>query len=321
MRALLAGAIVLALAYRIGAAEIWTSLRDLRGWYLPLALVLLLADTVIRAGNWTVLLRTRVPEIRLRSVLHGYLFGGALGSFIPSTLGSDLARTAIMAPRLPLKAAEVASSIIVLNAVGLWTLCAIALAQSLRFLAVGSTIPALPWSAAVGAIGLVGLGAAFLAAPIARDLPLRGPRLLRVAIRAVSSLAAFAASRRALLLVAAMAGLTFLVQFAFVDLLAQALGLDIGFRLVALLLPIVLLSRLVPLSIGGFGAEQGVFVLVFGMAGVAAADAFALSVAASATRLVFWALWALGYLAGSSVSGLVLPSPQEAAPPVGQDSQ
>jgi glycosyltransferase 2 family protein len=299
---------VLALTRQIGATEIWASLRDLQGWYLPLAVIMLFTESVIRAFNWLRLLRTRTRSVAFRQVLHGYLYGGVLGGFIPSTVGSDVVRTALMTGRTRLRVTELASSIAVLNAVGLWTLCAIALVQSLRFLGAGSAVPLLPWAVGVSAVGLVALTLVFAAAPYTHEIPPLGPKPVRIVLGIVRSLADFARERRALLAVAATAAGALMAQFAVVFLLGMALGLDLTFDAIALLLPIVLLSRLVPLSIAGFGAEQGVFVFAFSMVGISAADAFALSLATSATRLVFWAVCGLGYFLASSITALnILP--------------
>jgi glycosyltransferase 2 family protein len=308
LKALLAGVIVIVLVHQIGVTEIWASLQGVRGWYLPLAVVILVGESLIRSLNWLRLLRTRSPEVRFGPVFHGYLYGGVLGGFLPSTLGSDAARTAIMARRTPLRVAELASSIIVLNALGLWTLCAIALVQSLRFLGAGSTIPLLPWTVAVSAFGLGGLTLMFIAAPCTHGTTLNGPRPVRFVLGILRTLAEFARDRRALVTVALTASGAFLAQFLVVFLLATALGLALSFNQIALLLPIVLLSRLVPLSIGGFGAEQGVFVFAFSTVGIADADAFALSLATSAVRLVFWAMCGLIIFVTSTVAALyILP--------------
>jgi hypothetical protein len=207
-------------------------------------------------------------------------------------------------PASSLPLTDLASSILVLNAIGFWTLCAIALVQSLRFLHAGSPIAVLPWTVGASLVGLAGLTAGFAIAPYTRSIPLRGPRPVRLVLTALRSIGSFAKERRALVSVAAMAVVTFLAQFAVVYLLARALQLALPFQLVALLLPIVLLSRLIPLSVGGFGVEQGVFVFVFAAAGIEAPEAFALSLANSATRLVFWVLWAIGYFAASGVAAL-----------------
>lgn len=302
LQTLIAGGIVVALVLRIGAAEIWSTLVQLRGWYLPIAILLLLSDSVIRAMNWRRLLRTRAPDLRLGPVLHSYLLGGVVGGFIPSSLGSDVARTGLIARRLPLRLTDLASSIFVLNAIGLWTLCAIALGQSLRFLLAGAALPLLPWTITVAGLGLLALTAAFVVAPFTHQIPVRGSRPLLAVLGALRSLGSFASERRALAGVALMAGLTFIAQFTVVFLLARALHLDVPFDWVALLLPIVLLSRLIPLSVAGFGAEQGVFVFAFSAMGVGAAEAFALSLATSSARLLFWALCAVAYFLASGAA-------------------
>lgn len=293
---------MVALIYEIGAPDILSSLLAIRGWYLPAASLLLFADSILRALNWRRLLKTRGFDIKLALVVHSYLYGGVVGGFIPSSLGSDVARTALLARRTSLSIAELASSIVVLNATGLWALCVIALVQTVWFMQAGSAIPVLPWALAVSALGVAGIAVGFEAAPYAFRFPLRGPKAVRMGLAALRSIASFAQERPALTMVAAVAVICFGTQFVMVFLLAKALHLHLSLQLIALLLPIVLLSRLIPLSIAGFGAEQGVFVLVFGMVGISAPDAFALSVAASATRLFFWALCGVAYFIGSATA-------------------
>jgi hypothetical protein len=80
--------------------------------------------------------------------------------------------------------------------------------------------------------------------------------------------------------------------------LAWGLGLDVAGRVLFLVLPIIVLARLLPISIAGFGAEQGIFTFVFQAVGVAPASAFALSLVMSGSVLLFTALCGLVAMRG-----------------------
>jgi uncharacterized membrane protein YbhN (UPF0104 family) len=78
-------------------------------------------------------------------------------------------------------------------------------------------------------------------------------------------------------------GLAVLVVFT----IAQALGPEVPFFYFLAFVPIMTLSRLIPLSVAGLGAEQGVFVVVFSQAGMPAAQAFLMSLILSVVNLTF----------------------------------
>lgn len=296
--------ILVALIRVVGAREVTSSLLDLKVWYLPIAFLMLLLDSAIRSLNWRRLLRTRHPDLRVSPVLHSYLYGGVLSLFVPSSVGSDVARVTILGYRTEIRVAELASSIVVINAVGLWALCCIALVQSVRLRVTGVALPVLDPVMALSALGVLVLTTVFVAAPYASGIPPRGRGIMRPISKLLRSVAAYASEHRALSVVALLAMASFLMHVTLVYLLAAALTLDLAFQHIALLLPIVLVSRLVPLSVAGLGAEQGVFIILFGGVGLGAPDAVALSLATSATRLAFWGLCGIGYLSASGVDAL-----------------
>jgi uncharacterized membrane protein YbhN (UPF0104 family) len=83
-------------------------------------------------------------------------------------------------------------------------------------------------------------------------------------------------------------------------MLGLALGLHPGFVAYLLYIPVILLVMLLPISINGIGTSQAAFVWLFAESGVAAPDAFALSV-------LFVALGVVGNLPGGilyAVGGL-----------------
>jgi hypothetical protein len=75
-----------------------------------------------------------------------------------------------------------------------------------------------------------------------------------------------------------------------------ALNLNIPLSYFLLFIPVVAIGRLVPVSMLGFGAEQGIFVSLFYQVGVAPAEAFAVSLMASVINLILIMLYGFLYL-------------------------
>ena len=94
-------------------------------------------------------------------------------------------------------------------------------------------------------------------------------------------------------------GLSFLFQFSgflYFYVIAQALSIDVGFATFALLVPIVIILSLMPISVGGLGVKEGLFVLLFTQLGVSKANAFLISAVGSALHLLFVLLGGLVFL-------------------------
>ncbi|MFW6193098.1 MAG: lysylphosphatidylglycerol synthase domain-containing protein, partial [Gemmatimonadota bacterium] len=100
----------------------------------------------------------------------------------------------------------------------------------------------------------------------------------------------------------------------------RAGGLEVPFVYFLSLVPVLHVSRLVPASIAGFGAEQGVVVALFHLAGVEPAAAMAMSVVVSGLNLVVHVLAGLLHVGVSARSlGRTLRDAAGAAP--GEEGQ
>lgn len=76
----------------------------------------------------------------------------------------------------------------------------------------------------------------------------------------------------------AISVLNHVVIVAIMYILAQGLGIDIGFAACLVLVPPVMLISLLPISYAGWGVREGAMVAAFGVIGLPPADALALSV-------------------------------------------
>jgi hypothetical protein len=291
--------LMLLLVQQIGAPELLQALRSIRPWFLLAVPVIVAMDTLLRTYSWHRLLRTRGFEVSMSRLLRVNMAGAFFGAFLPSSLGTDLARTSLLATEERIRAEESLSSVLMLNLLGLLALCLLALGGALLL---GHRLegPGL-----VRVIGLVSFGgitavAALLSgsAPGLRRLPI--PSALRRVARLDEIGAALAAYLRDRVTLARVLGLALISQLMGV-LLVFSLSLstrsDVPLPLLLVLVPAINLLRLIPLSIAGFGAEQGIFVSVFVLAGQRAAEAFLISLLSSSVVLLF-------ALAGGVVYGL-----------------
>ena len=100
------------------------------------------------------------------------------------------------------------------------------------------------------------------------------------------ALAQFYADRGALALVMLLA---FVYQISWIAVniaAAQALGMDVPWSFIALMVPISDIVGLIPIFFNNLGAREGIYTLLLGLLGLAAAQALALSLLVFGARLL-----------------------------------
>jgi uncharacterized protein (TIRG00374 family) len=81
-----------------------------------------------------------------------------------------------------------------------------------------------------------------------------------------------------------------------VFLLVRALHIDVSFVELLAIVPIIVLATRLPISLDGYGVSEGMFVVLFGMVGVSASEAFSLSIVARTVPLLFALPWGIHYI-------------------------
>jgi len=289
LKIVLAVALLVYLVVGIGLARLGLVLRSFDVRYFALIYGLQVMDLFLRAANWRALLQTRHVRVPLVETIRHYLVGGFLGSVIPSSLGTDVGRAYQVAQRHRITVQDVSLAIVVLNLVGLLATCLLALVGAALWVARGGN-PAILWGIVPIAAGYVALFPFLLGGWIPEHSRPGWPRVERVLAMIggfSAALRAFRGDRRAM---ATVLGIALLNQFLAVVMVfstSQALHAGAEFTSFVALVPMMTLSRLIPASVAGFGAEQGVFVLLCSQAGVPAATAFLISLTLSLTALTF----------------------------------
>jgi uncharacterized membrane protein YbhN (UPF0104 family) len=91
-------------------------------------------------------------------------------------------------------------------------------------------------------------------------------------------------------------------------ILVLALGIDVSMWALVAIIPIIVLAARLPVSFDGIGVQEGLFVGLFALAGVSAAEALLMSISARVIIILSALPWAIQYLI---VKHNPLPAPQQ----------
>lgn len=258
---------------------------DLR--ILGLALGLAIADRLLMALKWNILLRAR--DIRLSAVeaIQVYWRSTFLGVFLPATVGGDVVRAVLLSQRES-RRAEIVSSILVERFLGLVALT--------LFGVLGAALaPAVLGGDGIDRAGLLALTIGTAAAitflfafsftsacerlvesMAARAAGIRfvgrGAELLAKVYR---SFRAYREHRGALAAFFALSLFENVLPMARAYCVARALHVDVGFLFFAAIVPLELLVIRLPVTIDGFGIREGLFMWFLVKMGVPESVGFA----------------------------------------------
>lgn len=289
------------LLWQIGLGETVEVLRaaDLR--LLLIAFGLFLVTLVVRAGRWAVLLRALDLEVPFGRLVYLYFVGAFFNSFLPSGFGGDVVRALELTQDTPTPAAV--GTVLVDRMTGLLVLMAMGLA-ALPFSADRLT-PWLAWLLAGAAGGGLLVGGLLLEGRLLRRasgwlpdrLSLAGSGLLARIYAAVTG-CGWRAIGQALAVSLVFNLLNILINI----LCGRAVGVDLGPGYFFATAPLISISLMIPVSVGGVGVRDWVVVALFGPLGVdgntAAAMSLSLYAVSAAAGLVGGLFYAVAGLRG-----------------------
>lgn len=278
------------------------------GWLLA-ALVLVILDRTLNGWRWIALLGAIDPSRRppLRRALRVFFVSTFLGTFLPGSVGGDALRT-VGTARLGVPTADAAAAVILdrlLGAVGIVVVAIVGLAAAPDLAADPAVLTAVSLGslAVAAAVLLVFSGGG--AAVTGRMIGWLPHRLRRLALLLSGAVRLHGSNRARIASVLAASVLVQVLRVLEAWTLGLALGLTVGLGVYLSLVPIILLVILLPVTVNGIGTSQAAFVWLFGLSGVAPAEAFALSV-------LFLALGVAGNLPGAILYAFP-PAPDESA--------
>ena len=263
--------------------------------WIAAAVALVFVDRTLMAMRWIELLAALAPGTRppLGAVLRVFFVSSFVSNFIPS-VGADLYR-AYELSRYDVHLAESTASVLMDRALGVVSVVLVA-AVALPFVAVegraelGWLVALMAAVCAVAAAVVFSERAAGILRSIAGTIPIR--LLHRATAALTDSVRAYAGHRGALVKVLAESVLVQVFRVIQAWCLGRALGIDLPLPAYFAFIPLIVFIMQIPITPNGLGTTQVAFHRFFVPQGVAAPQAFALSV-------LFLALGILGSLPGS----------------------
>ena len=272
----------------VGGADVWQVLRRADPGYLGSACLLFLLGIVIRVFRWRALLHGLGVTPPLSLLLKLYLVGNFFNTILPSGFGGDVVRAVELAQQNRQSAAV--GTVIVDRLTGILSLMALGLLV-LPF--TQGLAPWLVWMFIVVALcGLLGgalllegrllrrITARLLQARLPQALSLAGQGKLADVYAAVSGSGA-----RAIWQALALSTLFNLVNIAIYWLCGLAVGVDVSLSFYFVFVPLISLTLLVPISVGGLGARDWVAQPLLASVGVPNAVAAGMTLAVYAVTL------------------------------------
>lgn len=276
---------LIALAFsKVDFPQVAAQLARAKPLYFILALLLYMLAITINGAKWQVLMRAQGVIVPFGAVLRFIFAGFFFNNFLPANVGGDVVRGFSLA-RYTDRGADAAVSVIVDRVIGL--MAYMTTAAFAAFIAVNLTghseLQQVEWVAAVALVVLV-VGFALLLSRRLRDLITRifQIRFLRPLAPLWGRLSdAFGAYRfrYGTLATAFGIGLLGIACTTLVNwILSQSMGGGMGLAAIALFNPLIALVGMIPVSIGGIGVNQTAYPFFYGLAGVPAAHALAVSI-------------------------------------------
>jgi uncharacterized protein (TIRG00374 family) len=278
VRGLLTVAVLAIIAFKIDTRAAGEALLRLRPDAALAVLALLALDRTVMIGRWIILLRARGTQISTKSAAWIYLVSSFVGGFLPAGVGADVARAYSLTQRTA-RGSEAVASVAVDRLLGLLS---IVVMGTIGALVAGHQIEGLPpyllptVTAVVLIANLALLWSDRIIAVTAREGTV-GAGLARQLIKLASALSQYRGHRAALWAVAGLSVVVQLLRILQAYLLGLGIGIDVPFSYYLLFMPVGLIALLLPISISGIGAPQGIIVWLLQPAGVPGPQALALS--------------------------------------------
>ncbi len=286
---------LLLLLREVGSADVVEVLKDAGPGYLGSASLLFLLGIVIRVFRWRVLLRGLGVKPPFVLLLKLYLVGNFFNTVLPSGFGGDVVRVVELAQQNRQSAAV--GTVIVDRLTGILSLMALGLVV-LPF--THGLAPWLVWMFVIVAVGGLLGGALLLEGRLLRRMTARLPQALSLAGQGKLAdiyAAVSGSGARAIWEALALSTVFNLVNIAIYWLCGLAVGIDVSLGFYFVFVPLLSLTLLVPISVGGLGARDWVAQPLFGSVGVPDAVAAGMTLSVYAVTLAVGLIGLAIYLA------------------------
>ncbi len=277
-----------------------------------------LAMVGITAYRWQRLVIAQAVDVPLSHLALYYLVGYFFNMFLPGSIGGDIYRVIKLGNEIGSQSGALAS-VVTERLLGLMALLPVGL---VGFIFSPIQLPGQrEFTAILALLGLLLLSAPFWLRPVVLSpfrpfyerllaLPLLHKlRLSERIARLYQAVSVYLDQPRTLLAPFALSLLSRIVWVAAAYLIGQAIGVDLAFYVYMAVLAITELVRMLPISLGGIGLREGIFVVLLAPFGVTSGSAFMLSL------LFYLMLMGLGVVGGGIYLALGLRLADDAVLP------
>jgi glycosyltransferase 2 family protein len=276
--------------------DLFRQLLSLDVRYLMLAFVLLLTQFVLSSRKWQLILRSDGVLIGLPFLIKTYMIGGFISLFLPTSFGGDVYR--VVAVRgVNRDLAKSTSSVLFDRLSGLFALVSICIVGYL-------VLPEQSYEAVVFVLYVLGVvGFLILSSDTAIDFV--DASKIKIVKKGVTILRSFQNYRKYPRLIAWILLLAFAFQFIVVvnvKFYTLALGIEISFFVLLVIVPLIFLTEALPISINGLGVRESAFAFFFAMNGLTVGEGVAVALLIVAERYL------LGLIGGALLLARVISS-------------
>jgi len=256
---------------KVDKKQLLESFRSLNPWLLLASVVAYFAVNAICNWRWQLLLSARGIKSGYWKLLRYFLNGLFFGNFLPTTVGGDLARAYLVAEDCKGKS-EALASVLVDRFIGLFGVIITGIIGLILVAKSGQEINLLK-ALVVGIVAALLFVVLFLNKSLVRKFRwvLKLPLVEKAEhhlIEFYHSIYVYRSHKNEVFLAFVLSLLVqvFVVFTAF--LIAKALGIAISIIPFFLYMPVIAAVSMIPLSINGWGLQEGAFIIFFGRAGV-----------------------------------------------------
>ncbi|WFB37307.1 lysylphosphatidylglycerol synthase transmembrane domain-containing protein [Kiritimatiellota bacterium B12222] len=284
---------------KMGQDKIWELLKSVNYSLFALVFVFLSIEAVLRSYNWSILLKCKGVHLPLRKITYAYITGSFFGYFVPSSLGTDVSRFIALSKQTAIRMEDSVVTVVALNITGLIALLlsaglsasglAFVMEEKLPFILIG----------AGSLTGIVAFSLIVYNREKLRTLIQFKGKLQKIVDKIWKMVDAFTVFEKHTPLLIKVFGLSFVIQILAtlsVYTISLSLHSEISILYFFLFMPMIAISRLIPISIAGFGAEQGIFVSLFLLVGVDPTESFLISTLLSSAAMLFIVAGGLVYV-------------------------
>jgi uncharacterized protein (TIRG00374 family) len=267
--------------------------------YIVLAIFVNTADRALMTFKWAQLLRSRGVQLPFLYGMKVYCASMIWGTFLPTTVGADVAR-AVSTARIGLDSDVVVSSIIIERMIGFLSALFLGL-LSLLLLSLYGTLDSLFDDVWWLGIMMLAVATVFFAMSLSKHVfawfhscvpyALKRTSIIKRLGQFHATYRSYNNSKKALI---QFFGLTFLEQLLPILhswVIARGVGIDISLLFIAGVVPLTILISRIPISIDALGVFEGIFIILMSLGGVSPVEAVAIAFVGRILQTASWLPW------------------------------